>query len=144
MWGILLQTAAVLVAGITIGYGFAAIVSALAKAFADLWQGLVIAATKIFGYLRDATKHYLALLAQFLDKNWPTIQLYLQKKFGYRSHWLIGIFRYGLNVLIAITDPKQNKSEIVSMIALDSKQQAEIQLPTLQNPAIAVLVGGLS
>ncbi|NJR76750.1 MAG: hypothetical protein HC773_30825 [Scytonema sp. CRU_2_7] len=125
MWDILLQAAAAFVVGASVGYGFAAIVEALSKAFARLWQNLVIASQEIFGYLREATKYYLALLAQFLDNNWSEIESYLRQEFGYRSEWLIGIFRDGLDVLIAIADPKQQHKDpvVISITALDSKQQ---------------------
>ncbi|ALB42143.1 MULTISPECIES: hypothetical protein [Nostocales] len=141
MWDILLQAAAAFVVGAAVGYGFAAIVEALSRAFANLWQHLVTAANEIFGYLRDATKYYLALIAQFLDNNWSGIESYLRQEFGYRNEWLIGIFRDGLDVLIAIADPKQQHKDpvVFSITALDTKQQAEVQLPTSQNPLVTVL-----
>lgn len=141
MWDILLQAAAAFVVGAAVGYGFAAIVEALSRAFATLWENLVIASQEIFGYLTEATKYYLALVAQFLDNNWSEIESYLQQEFGYRSEWLIGIFRDGLDILIAIADPNQQYKDpvVISITALDSKQQAEVQLPTVQNPIVTLL-----
>jgi hypothetical protein len=141
MWDILLQAAAAFVVGADVGYGFATIVEALSRAFSKLWENLIIASQEIFGYLREATKYYLALVAQFLDNNWSEIESYLRQEFGYRSEWLIGVFRDGLDILIAIADPNQQHKDpvVISITALDSKQQAEVQLPTVQNPIVTVL-----
>jgi protein tyrosine/serine phosphatase len=83
MWNILLQVAAAFVVGAAVGYGFATIVEALSRAFSKLWENLIIASQEIFGYLREATKYYLALVAQFLDNNWSDIESYLRQEFGY-------------------------------------------------------------
>ncbi|WP_414545556.1 hypothetical protein [Nostoc sp. CCY0012] len=142
MWDILLQVAVAFVVGASVGYAFEAVVEALSRHFAGLWESLVIASQEIFGYLTEATKYCLALLAQFLDNNWSEIESYLRQEFGYRSEWLIGIFRDGLDVFIEIVDPYQQHKDpvVISVTALDNKQQAEVQLPTVQNPVVTTLI----
>lgn len=139
VWDILLQVAAGFIIGAAAGYAFAAIVKALSRAFAYVWEQLVAGIQQIWGYVTEATKYYLALVAQFLDNNWPEIKSYLRQEFGYRSEWLLAIFRDGLDVIVAFVDPKRSDMQPV-MISLKPLEDEDVQLPTMQNePIVAVL-----
>lgn len=137
MWDYLIQAAASFVIGAAIGYGVAAIVEALSRAFARLWENLVAVAKEIFGYIREATQRYLALIAQYLDNNWSEIEAYLRSELGYSADWLIGIFQEGRDAFLAVANPRtyQNQSLVFSLgIAED-----QVQLPSQQNPIITRL-----
>ena len=136
-WDILLQAAAGLLIGAAAGYAFAAIVRALSRAFASLWEQLVARIRQMWGYVTDATKYYLALLAQFLDNNWPEIESYLRQAFGYRSEWLLGVFRDGLDVIIAFGDPKNPYTQ-PAMISLKPVDDQNVQLPRTQDDPIVL------
>ena len=58
VWDILLQAAAGIFIGAAVGYGLAAIVRALSRAFARLWENLVATTKEIWGYITEATQHY--------------------------------------------------------------------------------------
>jgi hypothetical protein len=136
VWNILLQVAAGFFVGAAVGYSVSTIIDILSRAFANLWKELVSAANIIFKYLTDATKYYLALVAQFLENNWKEIESYLNQEFGYRSEWLIAIFKNGVDTIIAFQDSKKLKAEsrIISIRAMEN--QDDIQLPTMQDEAI--------
>ncbi|MDE5072754.1 MAG: hypothetical protein O4806_13225 [Trichodesmium sp. St5_bin8] len=139
VWDILLQAAAGILIGAAAGYAFAAIVEALSRAFSYVWEQLVGRIQQIWGYVTEATKYYLALVAQFLDNNWPEIESYLRQEFGYRSKWLLAVFRDGLDVIVVFVDPKRSDMQPV-MISLKPLEDQDVQLPTIQNkPIVAVL-----
>ena len=139
VWDILLQAAAGFLIGAAAGYAFAAIVEALSRAFAYVWEQFIGGIQQIWGYVTEATKYYLALVAQFLDNNWPEIKSYLKQEFGYRSEWLLAVFRDGLDVIVAFVDPKRSDMQPV-MISLKPLEDQDVQLPTIQNkPIVAVL-----
>lgn len=120
--------------GTAVGYGVAAIVDALSRAFARLWENLVAATKEIFGYVREATERYLAQIAQYLDNNWSEIEAYLRSELGYSSDWLIAIFQEGKDAFLAVANPRtyQNQSLVFSLgIAED-----QVQLPSMQNPIV--------
>lgn len=123
--------------GYAVGYGVAAIVEALSVAFANLYRNLVSSATKIFGYLKDETKRYLALIAQQLDNNWSKLESQLRRELGYSSEWLIAIFSEKQKSFVQIFHPRsyQQKSMIFSMGVAEN----QAQLPTKQNPLITTL-----
>lgn len=136
MWDFIFQTAAEIlvgaVVGAAVGYGVAAIVEALSRAFARLWENLVAVAKEIFGYVKEATQRYLALIAQYLDNNWPQFEAYLRQELGYSNDWLIALFQEGQDAFLAVANPRtyQNQSLLFSLgIAED-----QIQLPSRQNP----------
>ncbi len=138
-WDILIQAAAGLLLGAAAVYAFGAIVEALSRAFANVWEQFVVGIKQIWGYVTEATKYYLALVAQFLDNNWPEIESYLRQEFGYRSEWLLAVFRDGLDVIVAFVDPKRSDMQPV-MISLKPLEDQDVQLPTVQNkPIVAVL-----
>lgn len=82
----------------------------------------------------------MALVAQYLDNNWSEIQSYLRKEFGYRSEWLVAVFRDDLDTIIAFIDPKQTYRQpfVVSVRPLNN-EYGGIQLPTVQNPIVTKL-----
>lgn len=143
MWDIILQGIGQIVlgaaVGAAVGYGVAAIIEGLSRAFAKLWENLVAAAKTIFSYVTEATQHYLATIAQYLDRNWSDIEYYLRQEFGYRREWLLAVFRNGLDTVLAFVDPTQTnrKPAIISLKPVE--QQEEVQLPTVQSPIVAVL-----
>jgi flagellar biosynthesis protein FliR len=95
VWDILLEAAASLIIGAAVGYGFAVIVEALSRNFANLWEDFVAIAQSLFSYVSEATKYFFATLIQSLENNWVEIESYLRQEFGYRRNWLVGIFREG-------------------------------------------------
>lgn len=123
--------------GFFVGYGVAAIIEALSVAFATLYRNLVSSATKLFGSLKEATEHYLAVIAQHLDKNWSKIESQLRRELGYSTEWLIAIFSERQQSFVQILHPRsyQEKSLMFSLGPADSKAQ----LPTKQNPVMTVL-----
>ncbi|MEK0180177.1 MAG: hypothetical protein EAZ78_15455 [Oscillatoriales cyanobacterium] len=137
MWDVVLQVAASFLIGAAVGYGVAAIVEALSRAFARLWENLVAVAKEIFGYVKEATQRYLALIAQFLDNNWDEIETQLRSQLGYSADWIIAIFQEGRDAFLQIAHPRtyQNQSLIFSLgIAED-----QAQLPSRQNPIVTRL-----
>jgi hypothetical protein len=137
MWDILLQAAASILLGAAVGYGVAAIVDALSRAFARLWRNLVASAKEIFGYVREATERYLALLAQYLDNNWPEIEAYLRAELGYSSDWLIAIFQQGKDTFLAVANPRSYQEE--SLLFSLGVAEDQVQLPSEQNPIVTRL-----
>lgn len=145
MWDIILQGIGEIVlgaaVGAAVGYGVAAIIEGLSRAFAKLWENLVAAAKTIFSYVTEATQHYLASIAQYLDRNWSDIEYYLRQEFGYRrSEWLLAVFRNGLDTVLAFVDTTQTnrKPAIISLKPVGN--QKDVQLPTVQSqPIVAVL-----
>lgn len=123
--------------GAAVGYGVAAIVEALSQAFARLWKNLVASAKKVFGYIKEATEHYLALIAQYLDKNWYQIEAQLRAQLGYSSDWIIAIFYEAQQSFIQVFHPRnyQSKSMIFSFKVADN----QFQRPTKQNPIVTTL-----
>lgn len=144
VWDVILQTAAEMIVGAAVGaavgYGVAAIIEALSVAFERLWKNFVATSKQIWGYVTEATEHYLALVAQFLDNNWPEIESYLRQEFGYRNEWLLATFKHGLDTVVAFVDPKQTYREpfLISVRPLDNKYDG-IQLPSVQNPMVTKL-----
>lgn len=139
VWDILLQAAAGFIIGAAAGYAFGAIVEALSRAFTYVWEQFVGGIQQIWGYVTEATKYYLALVAQFLDNNWPEIESYLRREFGYRSEWLLAVFRDGFDVIVAFVDPKRSDMQPV-MISLKPLEDQDVQLPRMQDqPIVAVL-----
>ncbi len=141
MWDAIFQAATEILVGAAVGaavgYGVAAIVEALSRAFARLWENLVAVAKEIFGYVKEATQRYLALIAQFLDNNWDEIEAQLRAQLGYSADWLIAIFQEGRDAFLQIAHPRtyQNQSLIFSLgIAED-----QAQLPSRQNPIVTRL-----
>lgn len=123
--------------GYAVGYGVAAIIEALSVAFANLYRNLVSSATKVFGFLKEATEHYLAVIAQQLDKNWSKIESQLRRELGYSTEWMIAIFSDQQKSFVQILHPRsyQEKSMMFSFGRADSKAQ----LPSKQNPVMTVL-----
>lgn len=135
MWDLVFQAAAAVLVGAAVGYGVAAIINALSKAFAELWKNMVSEAKVIFGYISEATQHYLALIAQFLDTNWPEIEAYLRAELGYSSDWLIVVFQQAQEVFLAFANPKTSQGRSLSIgIAED-----QAQIPSEQNPIVTRL-----
>ena len=143
VWDIILQAAAEVfvgaAVGAAVGYGVAAIIEGLSRAFARLWENLVASAKTIFRYLTDATQRYLALVAQFLDNNWPQIESYLRQEFGYRSEWLLAVFRHGIDIILALGDPRNMNRQPIVISLKPLKDQQNVQLPTMQSPIVATL-----
>lgn len=123
--------------GYAVGYGAAVIVNALSQAFARLWNNLVASAKKIFGYIKEATERYLALIAQYLDQNWYQIESRLRAELGYSSNWIIAIFHEAQQTFVQIFHPRsyQSKSMIFSLKVAENQSQ----LPTKQNPIVTTL-----
>jgi hypothetical protein len=140
VWNILIQAAVGFVAGAAVGYGVSAIIEALSKNFANLWQGFVSAAKAIFSYLSEATKYFLALVAQFIQDNWQEIEYYLRQQLGYENEWLIAVFKYGLDIFVSFYNPN-NLSAGSRIIKLQpTENQEDIQLPKMQDePIVATL-----
>lgn len=137
MWDLIFQAVAAILVGAAVGYGVAAIIDALSKAFAELWKNMVAEAKALFGYISEATQHYLALIAQYLDTNWSEIEAYLRAELGYSSDWIIAVFQQGQEVFLNFANPQtyQEQSRTISWgIAED-----QAQLPSEQNPIITRL-----
>lgn len=138
MWDILVQAAAGLLIGAAVGYGVAAIVEALSQKFAEFWEELVATAEAIWGYVAEATQHYLALVAQFLDENWSEVKDWLRQEIGYASSYLVALFAENNEVFLAFADPNnlQGQSGIISLGVVEDENA---QLPTSQNPIATIL-----
>ncbi|HIK09666.1 MAG TPA: hypothetical protein IGS52_05270 [Oscillatoriaceae cyanobacterium M33_DOE_052] len=139
VWDILLQAAAAFVVGAAAGYAFVAIVEALSRAFARLWDSLVATVKEIWGYVTEATKYYLALVAQFLDNNWSKIESYLRQEFGYSREWLLAVFQDGLDTILAFVEPGQTYRPPFVISVRPVNQEEGVQLPTVQNPIVTKL-----
>ncbi|MCC3410864.1 MULTISPECIES: hypothetical protein [unclassified Microcoleus] len=139
VWDILLQAAAGFILGAAVGYGVGAVIDALSRVFAELWENLVAATREIWGYVTEATQYLLANIAQFLDNTWSEIEYYLRQEFGYRREWWIAVFREGREVFLGFIDPtsSQNQSVIGSIGMLEPG--TDVQLPTKQNPIVTKL-----
>ncbi|MCU0517505.1 MAG: hypothetical protein MUC60_11725 [Oscillatoria sp. Prado101] len=109
------------------------IVEALSRAFARLWENLVAAVKEIWGYVTEATKYYLALIAQFLDNNWPEIESYLRQEFGYSREWLLAVFLDDLDTILAFIDPRQTYREPFVLSVRSVNQEEGVQLPVEPN-----------
>ncbi|NJO65208.1 MAG: hypothetical protein HC836_46030 [Richelia sp. RM2_1_2] len=140
VWDILIQAAIGFVAGAAVGYGVSAVIEALSSTFADLWQGFISTAKAIFSYLTEATKYFLALVAQFLQDNWQEIEYYLRQELGYQNEWLITVFKYGVDIVVSFYN-QNNLSAGSRIIKLQPiENQENIQLPTMQDePIVATL-----
>ncbi|NER38449.1 MAG: hypothetical protein F6J93_31605 [Oscillatoria sp. SIO1A7] len=145
MWDIILQGIGQIIlgaaVGAAVGYGVAAIIEGLSRAFAKLWENLVAAAKTIFSYVTEATQHYLAIIAQYLDRNWSDIEYYLRQEFGYRrSEWLLAVFRNGLDTVLAFVDPTQTNRKPAMFSLKPLENHEEVQLPSAQSqPIVAEL-----
>ncbi len=139
VWDILLQAAAAFFIGAAAGYAFVEIVEALSRAFSRLWENLVATVQEIWGYVTEATKYYLALIAQFLDNNWPEIESYLRQEFGYRREWLLAVFQDRSDILLAFIDPNQTYKQPFVISVKSVNQEEGVQLPTEQNPFVTSL-----
>ena len=137
MWDIVLQAAASVLIGAAVGYGVAAIVEALSRAFARLWKNLVVSAKEIFGYVKEATERYLALIAQYLDNNWSEIESYLRAELGYSSDWNVAIFQKGKDAFLAVANPRTYQDE--SLLFSLGVAEGEVNLPSKQNPIVTTL-----
>lgn len=141
MLDVILQAAAEILigaaVGAAVGYGVAAIVEALSRAFARLWKNLVESAQEIFGYVREATQRYLALIAQFLDNNWHEIEAQLRAQLGYSADWIIAIFQEGRDAFLQIAHPRTYQSQ--SLIFSLGIAEDQAQLPSQQNPIVTRL-----
>lgn len=141
MWDAIFQAATEILVGAAVGaavgYGVAAIVEALSRAFARLWENLVAVAKEIFGYVREATQRYLALIAQFLDNNWDEIEAQLRAQLGYSADWLIAIFQEGRDAFLAVANPVTYQTESLVFSLGIAEDQA--QLPSRQNPIVTRL-----
>lgn len=141
MWDAIFQAAAEIfvgaAVGAAVGYGVAVIVEALSRAFARLWENLVAVAKEIFGYVREATQRYLALIAQFLDNNWYEIEAQLRAQLGYSADWIIAIFQEGRDAFLQIAHPSTYQSQ--SLIFSLGIAEDQTQLPSQQNPIITRL-----
>lgn len=140
VWDVLFQIGASILLGAAVGYGVAAIVDALSRAFARLWEGFVGVVREIWSYVTEATQHLLAVIAQWMDQSWSEIEDYLRQEIGYRREWLVAVFMEELEVFVGFVDPlsSQGQSAIVSLGVLESGK--DVQLPTSQNPIAHTLV----
>ena len=140
MLDILLQSLAPILIGAAVGYGVYKIVDTLSNAFVELWKGLVAVAESIFEYVSEATKHYFALVAQFLDDNWGEMASYLHQQLGFTKNWVIAVFQEGPEAFIAFINPQHSEEEsvICSLGIVDN--QENIQLPSKQNPMFRELI----
>jgi hypothetical protein len=140
VWDVLFQIGASILLGAAVGYGVSAIVKALSKAFAKLWEGFVGAVQEIWGHVTEATQHLLAVIVQWMDQAWTEIEEYLRQEFGYRREWWVAIFRKAQEVFVGFVDPlsAQGESTVVSLGVLEPGQ--DVQLPTSQNPIVRTLV----
>ncbi len=141
MWDVIFQAAAEILigaaVGAAVGYGVAAIVEALSRAFAQLWENLVASAKEIFGYVKESTQRYLALIAQSLDNNWSEIETHLRSELGYSADWLIAIFQEGKDAFIAFANPRTYQSQ--SLVFSLGIAEDQTQLPSQQNPIVTRL-----
>jgi hypothetical protein len=135
MWDILLQAAAGILIGAAVGYGVAAIIEAISKKFADFWEELVATAKEIWGYVTEATQHYLALVAQYLDNNWSEITDWLRKEVGYARSWIVALLAEDNEAYLVFT----NSQEQSGVISLGPVKDSNVQLATSQNPMVTVL-----
>jgi hypothetical protein len=142
MWDMLFEAAAEMLVGAAVGYavgyGVAAIIDALSRKFAEVWRELVATAKAIWGYVTEATQHFLALVSQFLDNNWPEINQWLRQGLGYASSWVVGLFAQGNEVFLGFAHPNdlQGQSGIISLGVVKDRN---VQLPTMQNPMVTVI-----
>jgi hypothetical protein len=140
VWDVLLQIGASMLLGAAVGYGVSAIINALSKAFARLWEGFVGAVQQMWGYITEATQHLLAVIAQWMDQSWSEVEDYLRQEIGYRKEWWVAVFMEEQEILVGFIDPlsSQGQSAIVSLGVLE--QGRDVQLPTSQNPIVHSLV----
>lgn len=139
MLDILLQGLGSFLIGAAVGYGVYKIVETLSNAFVELWEGLVAVAQSIFEYVSEATKHYLALIAQYLDDNWGEIASYLHQQLGFTRNWLIAVFQEGHEAFITFINQQNFQEEYVICSLGIVDNQENIQLPSNKNPMVTVL-----
>lgn len=122
------------------GYGVSKAIDVLSRRFAQLWQGFVDVVQDAWGYVTESTQYLLASILQWMEQSWSEIEDYLRKEIGYRSRWLVAIFRENQEVFVGFIAPSssQGQSRIVSLGA--AKSMNNIQLPTKQNPLVRELV----
>jgi hypothetical protein len=127
VWDILLQAAVGLLVGAAVGYGVAAIVDALSRAFASLWRGFVASAKAVWSYVSEATEHFYAVVSQILDNNWSEVQSFIRQEFGYvLNTYLVVLFRQGAEVLVGFVDPQnQQKASAITL----GEAPNNVQLP---------------
>ena len=138
MWDIIFQAAAGILIGAAVGYGVAALLEALSEKFAQVWEELVETAKIIWGYVTEATEHFLALVSQYLDNNWSEIMSWLRQELGYSSSCIVGLFAEGNEAFLGFANPNnlQGQSGIISLGVVEDQN---IQLPTRQNPMITTI-----
>ncbi|MFY7883442.1 MAG: hypothetical protein ACOVOV_01215 [Dolichospermum sp.] len=138
MWDIIFQAAAGILVGAAVGYGVASIIDALSRKFAQVWQEFVATAKVIWSYVSEATQHFLALVSQYLENNWPEITTWLLQEFGYASSWVVGLLAEGNEAFLVFANPNnlQGQSGIISLGVVKDKN---IQLPTMQNPIVTTI-----
>lgn len=142
MWDVIFQAAAEIlvgaVVGAAVGYGVAAIIDALSRKFAQVWQEFVATAQVIWGYVAEATQHFLALVSQYLDNNWSEITAWLRQELGYASSWVVGLLAEGNEAFLVFANPNnlQGQSGIISLGVVKDKN---VQLPTMQNPIVTTI-----
>lgn len=142
MWDVLFEAAAEMLVGAAVGaavgYGVVAIIDALSRKFAEVWRELVATAKAIWGYVAEATQHFLALVSQYLDNNWPEITRWLRQELGYASSWVVGLFGQGNEAFLAFANPNnlQGQSGIISLGAVKDKN---VQLPTNRDPMVTTI-----
>lgn len=135
VWDVVLRMGVSLILGAAVGYGVAAIVNELSKAFAKLYEGFVGAIQQIWGYITEVTKNVMASIAQWMDENWAEIEDYLYQEIGYRrSKWLIAIFQEAGELIVGFIDPLNSQGS--SAISLGVITDKNAQLPTQQNPLV--------
>ncbi|MEC4983541.1 MAG: hypothetical protein SAJ37_17165 [Oscillatoria sp. PMC 1068.18] len=142
MWDILIQSAAEILigaaVGAAVGYGVAAIVDALSRKFTQVWREFVARAKAIWGYVAEATQHFLAIVAQYLENHWSEITSWLRRELGYASSWVVALFQQGNEAFLAFANPNrlQGQSGIISLGPVKDKK---VQLPTKQNPVVTTI-----
>ena len=138
MWDMLFQAVVGAAVGYAVGYGVAAIIDVLSRKFAQVWRELVATAKKIWSYVSEATQHFLALVSQFLDNNWPEITKWLRQELGYASSWVVALFAQGNEAFLVFGHPNnlQGQSGIISLGAV---KDTNVQLPRQQNPIVTTI-----
>jgi len=124
MWDILLNV----LVGAAVGYAAYKIVEALWPIFVNLWEGLVAAVEDIFGYVAEATKDFLAGVAQFLQDQWTEIQSFIIETFGYISECIVFLFEQDREAYLGFMNPSNQETAI----GLIGQAPGNVQLPKQQ------------
>jgi hypothetical protein len=134
VWNIVLQLGASILMGAAVGYGVASIVDGLSETFAKLYQSFSEATEQIWGYVKEATQHILASIAQWMDRNWAEIEEYLRQEIGYRREWWIVVFQEMGELIVGFIDPHnyQNRSQV----SFGPVNDQNAQLPTNQDSIV--------